>query len=101
MPGTSTTTETSAVFTISTSSWPTPTVSTITLSNPAASSIATASTVERDNPPKLPRVAIERIKMFLSVPSADILILSPKIAPPENGDEGSMQTIPIFWPWCL
>jgi hypothetical protein len=84
IPGTKTTTDTSAVFTISTSSWPTPTVSTITLSKPAASRIATASTVARERPPRLPRVAIERIKTFLSRPSVAIRMRSPRIAPPEN-----------------
>ena len=51
VPGTSTTTEMSAVRTISTSSWPTPTVSMITRLLPAASSTSAASLVALARPP--------------------------------------------------
>ena len=62
VPGTRTTTEMSAVRTMSTSSWPTPTVSMMTRLLPAASSTSAASLVARARPPSWPRVAIERMK---------------------------------------
>ena len=61
-PGTSTTAVVSAARTMSTSSWPTPTVSMRITSKPAASRTSTASLVARARPPSAPRVAIERMK---------------------------------------
>ena len=61
VPGTRTTTEMSAVRTMSTSSWPTPTVSMITRLLPAASSTSAASLVARARPPMWPRVAMLRM----------------------------------------
>ena len=46
---------------ISTSLWPTPTVSTRTTSQPAASSTRSACGVAQDSPPRWPREAIERM----------------------------------------
>ena len=60
-PGFTTTTVVSAADATSTSTWPTPTVSTITTGMPAAASTRTASGTARDRPPRWPRVAIERM----------------------------------------
>ena len=62
IPGTRTTMVTPASRAISTSSCPTPTVSTITTSRPAASNSIVISVVARAKPPSHPRVAIERMK---------------------------------------
>src|SRR5258706_5559482 len=62
VPRTSTTIEMSAILTMSTSSWPTPTVSMITTSLPAASSTSATSLVARASPPRWPRVAMLRMK---------------------------------------
>lgn len=61
MPGASSTTEVSAWEAISTSDWPTPTVSTRTTSQPAASSTRMACGADQARPPRWPRVAIERM----------------------------------------
>src|SRR5579864_1666781 len=61
MPGTRITTVTSARRTISTSSWPTPTVSMSTRSRPEASSTVATSAVVPARPPSEPRVAMLRI----------------------------------------
>jgi len=52
VPGTSVTIDRSAVRMMSTSSWPTPTVSMITICLPAASSTSAASPVARASPPR-------------------------------------------------
>ena len=52
VPGTSITIETSAVRAMSTSSWPTPTVSMMTMSLPAASRMRATSPVARARPPR-------------------------------------------------
>ena len=59
--GTSTTTVVSASLTMSSSLWPTPTVSTRTQSKPAASRSFCVSAVARARPPRLPRVAMLRM----------------------------------------
>ena len=66
-PGFTTTTVVSALPAISTSTWPTPTVSTRTHKRPMASSRRIASGAARDKPPKCPRVAIERMNTPRSV----------------------------------
>ena len=80
--------------TTSTSSWPTPTVSTSTQSKPAASSRSTASRVARASPPIAPRVAIERMKTPGSVASPCMRMRSPSSAPPVKGVVGSTQRMP-------
>src|SRR5438105_6067181 len=60
-PGTRTTIDTSAVRTIPTSACPTPTVSMMTKSLPAASRTIAASAVARARPPRWPRVAMLRM----------------------------------------
>ncbi len=87
----------SASFTTSTSSCPTPTVSTRIKSFPAASRTAIASPVALAKPPKCPRVAMLRMKISGSTLCCIIRILSPKIAPPLKGLEGSTAIIPIFF----
>ena len=97
-PGTNTTKVVSAFLTISTSDCPTPTVSMITRSMPNASINLTTSAVFLDNPPRLPRVPILRIKTFSFNVKSFIRIRSPKMAPPENGLVGSTATMPILLP---
>ena len=61
MPGASSTSVVSAGPAISTSVWPTPTVSTSTTSQPAASSTRSACGVVQASPPRWPREAIDRM----------------------------------------
>src|SRR5215472_5610201 len=89
IPGTRTTTVVCAIWATSISSWPTPTVSTMMTSCPIASITRMQSPVERDRPPRLPRVARERMKTLESVACACIRIRSPRIAPPVNALVGS------------
>ena len=81
-PGTRVTIDTSAVRTMSTSSWPTPTVSMRTTSLPEASRTSAASAVARASPPRWPRVAMLRMKTPLSATCACMRTRSPRIAPP-------------------
>ena len=46
--------------------------------------------VASDSPPRCPRVAIERMKTPSSVAWSAMRTRSPRMAPPEKGDEGSM-----------
>ena len=85
VPGTSTTIDTSAVRTMSTSSCPTPTVSMITKSRPAASSTSAASLVARASPPRWPRVAMLRMNTPASPACACMRTRSPRMAPPVKG----------------
>ena len=89
-PGLTTTTVVSAAPATSTSTWPTPTVSTITHGHPAASSTRTASGVASASPPRWPRVAIERMNTPASRAWSCMRTRSPRMAPPVNGDDGSM-----------
>ena len=98
VPGTSITIETSAVRTMSTSSWPTPTVSMRTTSLPAASSTSAASLVARASPPRWPRVAMLRMNTPASPACACIRTRSPRIAPPVNGLVGSTAITPTVRP---
>ena len=93
-PGTSVTTETSAVRMMSTSSWPTPTVSMTMTFLPAASRTSAASPVARANPPSCPRVAMLRMKTPSSLACACIRSRSPRTAPPVNGLVGSTAMTP-------
>ena len=97
-PGAEITTTVCAACTTSTSSWPTPTVSIRMRSKPAASSTSTASRLDRARPPSAPRVAIERMKTPSSPVSSVIRTRSPRMAPPENGLDGSMATMPTRRP---
>src|SRR3989442_6393352 len=59
---------------------------------------STASAAARQRPPRAPRVAIERIKTPGSRARSFMRIRSPRIAPPENGEEGSTATTPTVRP---
>ena len=96
--GTSTTTVVSASLTMSSSVWPTPTVSTRTQSKPAASRSFCVSAVARARPPRLPRVAMLRMNTPGSSVWACIRIRSPRTAPPVNGLVGSTATTPTVAP---
>lgn len=61
IPGASSTTDVSAWAAISTSDWPTPTVSTRITSQPAASRTRMACGAAQASPPRWPRVAMERM----------------------------------------
>ena len=67
IPGATITRVESASEAISSSAWPTPTVSIITRSKPAASRIRSACGVARDSPPRCPRLAIDLMKTPSSV----------------------------------
>jgi hypothetical protein len=97
-PGTNSTKVQSARRTISTSSWPTPTVSTSTNCLPAASRINATSPVVRASPPSDPRVAMDRMKMPASLACPCIRMRSPNIAPPVYGLVGSTAIIPTASP---
>ena len=71
------------------SDWPTPTVSTITTSYPAASHKMIASRVRRATPPSAARLGEGRIKAPGSRLSRSIRVLSPRIEPPVRADDGS------------
>ena len=66
-PGASSTRVVSASDAISTSAWPTPTVSTMITSQPAASSTRSACGAAPDRPPRWPRDAMERMNTPASV----------------------------------
>ena len=72
------------------SDWPTPTVSTITRSKPAASQAIIASRVRRATPPRVPPAGEARTKLFSLRASSGIRILSPRIEPPDRSLEGSI-----------
>ena len=88
-PGVTTTAVVSAADAISTSIWPTPTVSTITTPMPAAPSRRTASGTASDSPPRCPACAMERMKTVGSSACWLMRTRSPRIAPPLKGDVGS------------
>ena len=98
MPGTASTTTVWASSAISISSCPTPTVSTSTTSLPMASSTATRSAVERDRPPRWPRVPSERMKTPSSVAWSCMRMRSPRMAPPVKGLVGSTAMTPTVRP---
>jgi hypothetical protein len=89
-PGFTTTTVVSLWPTTSTSTWPTPTVSSSTQGNPAAVSTRTASGAATARPPRWPRVAIDRMNTPSSSAWSPMRTRSPRIAPPENGEDGSI-----------
>ena len=88
----------SASEAISTSACPTPTVSTRTTSQPAASSTRSACGTAADSPPSWPREAIDRMKTPSSVAWSCIRTRSPSSAPPENGEDGSTASTPTRRP---
>ena len=98
IPGASSTIVVSASPATSTSDCPTPTVSTRTGSQPAASRTRTACGVVEASPPRWPREAMERMKTSGSVACSCIRIRSPSRAPPENGEDGSTASTPTRRP---
>ena len=65
---------------------------------PTASSRRMASGVARARPPRWPRVAIERMNTPGSVAWSCMRTRSPRMAPPVNGDDGSMASTATSWP---
>ena len=96
MPGALTTSTDCAARITSTSACPVPIVSIMMGLYPAASIARTTSRVEAERPPRLPRLAILRIKTFGSPANSIMRIRSPRIAPPVKGLEGSTATTPIL-----
>ena len=78
--------------------WPTPTVSTITMSWPAASSTSIASRVFSVTPPSVPAVGLGRMKARASTDSRSMRVLSPRIDPPDRLDDGSTASTATRWP---
>src|ERR1700680_334712 len=97
-PGTVTTTTVSATFMISSSTCPTPTVSTRIMSQPNASSARITSRVAGARPPRVWRAAILRMKTPLSPAWRCMRTRSPRTAPPVNGLDGSTATMPTERP---
>ena len=91
-PGISASTTVSAWSMMSTSAWPTPTVSRKTSSLPAASIRSAACSVASDRPPSEPRLAIERMKTPGSRKWSASRMRSPSSAPFVNGDDGSIES---------
>ncbi len=92
--GVTTTTVVSAAPAISTSTWPTPTVSTRTVRVPAAASTRIAAGAATASPPWWPRVAIDRMNTPWSRACPCMRMRSPRMAPPEKGEEGSTASTP-------
>ena len=80
---------------------PTPTVSTITTSNPAASARSIVSRVFSATPPRLPAVGLGRIKAFSLIDNCSIRVLSPRIEPPETVEDGSIANTATRCPWAI
>ena len=97
-PGAETTILVWASSAISTSAWPAPTVSTTTTSLPAASITSTTRAAVRESPPRCPREASERTNTASSPACSCMRMRSPRMAPPENGLEGSTATTPTLRP---
>ena len=68
---------------------PAPTVSTMMMSNPAASQASTASRVRRATPPLVPPAGDGRTNASGLWDNASMRVLSPRMEPPERGLEGS------------
>src|SRR3954467_771424 len=98
MPGATSTIVESASEATSTSACPTPTVSTSTISQPAASRTRSACGVDQDRPPRCPREAIDRMNTPESVAWSCIRTRSPNSAPPEKGELGSTARTPTRCP---
>ncbi len=98
MPGASTTIVVCAALAMSISAWPTPTVSIRMRSKPAASSTVRTSAVVRARPPRLPRVAMLRMKTPGSPARSRMRTRSPRSAPPEKGLVGSTAMMPTVLP---
>src|SRR5689334_8430904 len=83
---------------MSSSVWPTPTVSMMIRWKPKASSRSATSSVVVASPPWAPRVAIDRMNTLGSRLTDSMRIRSPSSAPPVNGLVGSTATTPTESP---
>lgn len=81
------------------SDWPTPTVSTSTTSNPAASTTTMACLVALVTPPSVPDVGEGRMNAAGSTDSRAIRVLSPRMLPPVLVEEGSTASTATLCPW--
>ena len=88
--GSSSTMNMSTMSDTAVSDWPTPTVSTITVSKPAASTSSMVSRVRRATPPRVAPAGEGRMKAPCRRDSSSMRVLSPRIEPPPRLDEGSM-----------
>ena len=98
MPGTTSTTVVSAADAISTSAWPTPTVSTRMTSSPAAVRTLIACGAAAASPPSCPRLPIDLMNTPSSVACSCIRTRSPSSAPPVNGEDGSTASTATRFP---
>ena len=80
------------------SAWPTPIVSTMTTSKPAASQRSMVSRVLAATPPSVPEEGEGRTKAAGSAESRFMRVLSPRIEPPLRTDEGSTASTATLWP---
>ena len=94
-PGCAQNTTRSVQSPISTSDWPTPTVSTITQSKQARIRTA-AGKVRSATPPSRRRAAMERTNTPASAGSVSMRVRSPSSAPPERRDDGSTAITPTL-----
>ncbi len=78
--------------------WPTPTVSTITTSWPAASASSIASRVLPATPPSVPPLGLGRMNACGCTDSRSMRVLSPRMEPPETLDDGSTASTATRWP---
>ena len=76
------------------SDWPIPTVSTMTTSNPAASTRVMVCAVVRATPPSVPAVGDGRTNARASTANDGIRVLSPSTLPPVRTLDGSMASTP-------
>jgi hypothetical protein len=80
------------------SDWPTPTVSTMTTSKPAASTSTIASRVARATPPSVPEVGDGRMKAWGSTARSAMRVLSPRMLPPVRDEDGSTASTATRFP---
>ena len=88
-PGSSSTMNMSTMSATAVSDWPTPTVSTSTVSKPAASTSSMASRVRRATPPRVVPAGDGRMNAASRRDSSSMRVLSPRIEPPPRLDDGS------------
>ena len=91
-------TKTSVMPATAVSLWPTPTVSTITTSCPAASHTRSASRVFSATPPSVPDAGLGRMNAPSLTESCSMRVLSPRMEPPLTLDDGSTASTATRWP---
>src|SRR3954447_13140943 len=97
-PGAMRRTNVSTTASTTVSDWPTPTVSTSTVSKPAASQTRSASRVRRATPPSAPPEGEGRTNASGWRDSSSMRVLSPRMDPPERGLDGSTARTATLWP---